>query len=149
MKIECVKEKLLQVMSKVDKKKKKNQTLPVLQCVLLLAHNSSLKIRATNLDVGVEFTIPVKVLKEGVVAIPAHILNNTLSVIGDQNITITVEGTTLEIQSPKHHITLKTQPYEDFPTIPFVMKHTSSIPITPISHTSLSKFTNEYLEECS
>ena len=49
------------------------QPLPVLKCVLLEAKDSSLLVRSTNLDIGLEIKIPVKVQEEGSVAIPGNI----------------------------------------------------------------------------
>ena len=73
MKIECIKNKLEEAISKTEKITGKNLTLPILKCILLIAKDNMLTIRATNLDLGVEMSIPVKI-KEGVVAVPAGIL---------------------------------------------------------------------------
>ena len=83
MKIECSKEKLLRAVQKAEKITGKNSTLPVLSCVVLDAKDNKLIIKATNLDLGIEITIPVKVYKPGSVAVPGGILlsyvSNTVS----------------------------------------------------------------------
>ena len=119
MKIECVKEKLAAAVSKAEKITGKNLTLPVLSCVLLEVKNHNLTLKATNLDLGIEITIPVKVEKEGTVAVPGHILHSFLSTLrANKNITLeTIEGS-LHVSTPTHSTVIKTLPPDDFPIIP-------------------------------
>ena len=60
MKIECLKEKLHLAVSKAEKIVGKNLNLPVLSCLLLETKGNNLIIRSTNLDLGLEVSIPVK-----------------------------------------------------------------------------------------
>ncbi len=121
MKLECIKDKLEAAVSKAEKITEKNATLPVLRCVLLVAQNNSLKIRATNLDLGIETTLPVKIEKEGVVAVPGAILNSFISsVYGSKNITLELKDNNLVVSTDSGSTTIKTYPYEDFPIIPHV-----------------------------
>ena len=73
MNIECIKDKLAIALNKAERITGKNITLPILSCVLLEAHNSELTIKATNLDIGIEIKIPVKVIKEGKVAVSGFV----------------------------------------------------------------------------
>ena len=73
MKIECIKDRLLRAVSIAERISNRTLTLPILNCLLLTAKNNVLKIKATNLDLGVELTVPVKTEKDGVVAIPASV----------------------------------------------------------------------------
>lgn len=127
MKVECVKEKLTWAISKTERIAGKNLSLPILSCVLLETQKNSLIIRATNLDLGIEITIPVKVLKEGKVAIPAHVFYSFLSNIpNDKNIILeTTDTGTLKVTTPKTSTTIKTLPNDDFPLIPEVSDENS------------------------
>ncbi|HED05741.1 MAG TPA: DNA polymerase III subunit beta [Ignavibacteria bacterium] len=128
MKIECGKDKLKEVIALASKITSKNTTLPVLNSILLTADNNTLKIRATNLDIGVEFTIPVKVYKTGVVAIPGNILNNTLiNLLNNEKITLEVIGNNLEISIKNNTTTIKSEQFEDFPTLPKIQSGESFI----------------------
>ena len=60
MNIECIRDNLYTAVSKAERITTKNTTLPVLQCLLLSVKGNLLSIRATNLDLGVEFTFSVK-----------------------------------------------------------------------------------------
>ncbi len=119
MKIECVKEKLGVAISKAEKITGKNLTLPVLSCVLLEAKNNSLTIRATNLELGIEVTLPVKVEREGTVAVPGGILSNFISNLQkDNNVKLEFAETNLIVSTSSNTTLIKTFAHEDFPTIP-------------------------------
>jgi DNA polymerase-3 subunit beta len=68
MKIECNKDKLQEFVTKIEKTTSRNATLPILACILLVAKDKTLTLKATNLEVGSELVLPVKIEKEGVVA---------------------------------------------------------------------------------
>lgn len=121
MKIECVKEKLLQVVSKAEKITSKNPTLPILSCLLLEVKNNNLIIKATNMDLGIEAEIPVKVEEEGVVAVPGSVLNNLLSNIQiDKSVIFETIDNNLQVKTEHGKSIIKTHPSDDFPTIPKV-----------------------------
>ncbi|MCX6703086.1 MAG: DNA polymerase III subunit beta [Candidatus Zambryskibacteria bacterium] len=128
MKIECVKEKLAKALMKAEKMTSKQSTLPVLSCVLLKASNGVLSISSTNLDLGLELSLPVKVLEEGAVAVPGSILSSFIgSIFNDKNVVLETEGTTLKVSTEHTKTFIKTLPMEDFPNIP---KLTDSVSFT-------------------
>lgn len=118
MNIECIKEKLSLALSKAERVTSKNITLPVLSCVLLEAKDSNLKIKATNLDLGIEINIPVKVIKPGKVAVSGSILNNFISNVVDNNIILEEESGNLKVKTKHSQSVIKSFPTEDFPNIP-------------------------------
>ncbi len=121
MKLECSVEKIKNGILKVERITGKNLTLPVLNSILLIASSKSLKLRSTNLSLGIEVEIPAKVEKEGVVAVAGSILGGVFSnIIQNENISIEEVGGTLVVQTKKNKIKLKCQPHDDFPTIPRV-----------------------------
>lgn len=121
MKLECEIEKLKNAVLQVEKITGKNLTLPILNSVLFIASGKFLKLRATNLSLGVEIEIPAKIQKEGVVAILGSTLVGVFSNIS-QNETIYLESGdgNLLIKTKKNRIKLKGQVCDDFPTIPKV-----------------------------
>lgn len=126
MKIECIKEKLLESIQKVEKITGKNLTLPILSCISFEAKNSQLTLKATNLDIGIEIVMPVKVISEGSAAIPGNTLLQFLSNIPQsEKITIeTLEGNTV-ITTEHTNTIIKGLLSEDFPIIPKVTEGTS------------------------
>ncbi len=125
MNIECIKEKLVSAISKAEKVTSKNITLPVLSCILLEVENSILTIKATNLDIGLEIKIPVKMIKPGTVAVPGTILNNFISNLTDKNISLEDQGGNLKITTNQTQSIIKTFPHDDFPTIPKISNEQS------------------------
>lgn len=121
MKIECKVEKIKQAIVKIEKISGKNLTLPILDSFLIIAKGSILKIRATNLSIGAEVEIPVKVLSEGIVAVRGDIFSQTISNISNEDIlVIEKQGENLKLNTKNNSILIKTFPPEDFPTIPSV-----------------------------
>lgn len=121
MKLECRIEKIRDAVSRAERVTGKNLTLPVLNSVLFIASGKSLKLRATNLSLGIEVDIPAKIDQEGVVAISGSVLGGVFSNIS-QNEDVLLEGVdgNLIIKTKKSKIKLKGQPHEDFPTLPTV-----------------------------
>jgi DNA polymerase III subunit beta len=121
MKIECIKEQLEEALVKADKIAGKNTTLPVLSGFYLDAHQNTLTIKATNLDLGISIQIPVKVTEPGVVVIPAHVITSFVSSLTkDRNITLSTKDQVVEIKTNSTKTNLKTLPSEEFPIIPEV-----------------------------
>ncbi len=121
MKIESIKDKLSDAVGKAEKIAGKNPTLPVLAGLYLKAEKGTLTIKATNLDLGISITIPVKVLEEGEVVVPAQILNSFLSSLsGDKSITLSTKDTTLEVKTGGARTVIKTLPTDEFPLIPLI-----------------------------
>src|SRR3990167_709200 len=119
MKIECIKDQLEEAFSKADKIAGKNITLPVLSGLYLDARQNSLSIKATNLDLGISISLPVKVSEPGIVVVPARIISSFVSSLSkDKNIGITSKNQILEIKTSATKTQIKTLPSEDFPVIP-------------------------------
>ena len=122
MKLECRIEEIKNKISQVEKITGKNLTLPVLNSILLIASGKSLKLRATNLSLGIEVEIPAKIEKEGIGAVSGLVLSNVFSnVFQNENVYLEEVNGNLLIQTKKSKIKLKGQPHEDFPTIPKVV----------------------------
>jgi len=121
MKLECEIEKIKNAILQVERITGKNLTLPVLNSILFIAEKKSLKLRATNLSLGIEIEIPAKIEKEGTVAILGSVLVGIFSnFYQNENVLIEEKDGNLLIKTKKTQIKLKGQPHEDFPTIPKV-----------------------------
>lgn len=99
---------------------RKSATLPVLSSILLIAGNEGIKMRATNLETGIDLKLEGKCVSDGVVAIPATILQQIAGSLTQEG-TVTLEhtGDTLSLMSGTGKSLIKTVPYDDFPSIPF------------------------------
>ncbi len=119
MYIECQRDKLSEFVNKVEKITNKNASLPILSCILLVAKDKTLTNKATNLEIGVEVSIPAKVNKEGIVAIPSNIFSQTINNFqGGKIISLEEKDGFLVIKNEFSEVQLKTQSPQDFPLIP-------------------------------
>jgi len=119
MKIECIKDKLIEGIAKADRLTGKNLSLPILSCINLKASKNSLVLRATNLDCGIEVTIPAKVESEGEVAFHGAVMNSLLAGLPkEKNITLESKDGNILISTSSNKTLIKTFSPDDFPTIP-------------------------------
>lgn len=95
-------------------------TLPALSSVLIIVSDEGIKFRATNLETGVDLKVEGENKSQGVVAIPAAILKNLASSLsGEGSIVLEHTGDVVLIKVGNAKSSLKTTPYDDFPSIPF------------------------------
>ena len=121
MNIECIKDKLSYAIGKAERITSKNITLPILSCILLEVKRSTLTIKATNLDLGIEIVIPVKVIKEGSIAVSGSVLYNFISnITNDKNVNLEVVNGNLKVSTKHTESIIKAFPVDDFPNIPKV-----------------------------
>ena len=122
-------EKVIPMIENANRITTKNTSLPALSTVLFIVSKNILKIRATNLSVGVEFELSVKSESDGVVALDGKTLYAFLNTIPKtEKIKFSLQGTSLTLVTSKNKTTLKTFPFEDFPTLPSVSGTQVTIP---------------------
>ncbi len=121
MKLECVKDKFQKTFSKVDKISNKGGANPILKCVFMEAKGSLLTLRATNLDLGIEATLPIKIEEEGSVAVSGTILANFVSFLDkEKSLKFEKKEEALVVSSERASSSLKLYSPEEFPIIPHV-----------------------------
>lgn len=120
MKIECVQLKLAEALRKAERIAGKNATLPILSTVLLTVEKGILTVRSTNLELGIEVSLPVNVEKEGVVAVSAQALSFYISSLRGNKVSLESDDSTLTVISEKQKATFNTFDSSEFPTIPQV-----------------------------
>ena len=132
MKIECVKEKLGDAIAKAEKITSRNTTLPILAGIFLEAKNTELIIKTTNLDLGIEIKIPVKVEKPGAVVVLGTVLNSFLNGLSQvKNVVLEVIDGNMKVITPHTSTIIKTLNQDDFPTIPILTPNESSVFFIP------------------
>lgn len=119
MKVECVADKLQNILAKAERFTGKNLSLPILSHVLVASKKGEIIVRATNLDIGAEFSLPAKTEKEGVVAVPAMVFSQLAANLGkSRGVVLEEKNKTLVVATQLTKSALKTAPYDDFPTLP-------------------------------
>ncbi|MFA7302422.1 MAG: DNA polymerase III subunit beta [Candidatus Paceibacterota bacterium] len=98
---------------------RRSSTLPALSTILILASEGAIKMRATNLETGIDLKINGRIVSDGVVAVPASILQQIAgSLTGEGEVVLEHDGDAISLTSGTSKSTIKTVPYEDFPSIP-------------------------------
>lgn len=121
MHIECNVEKIKNAVALADRMTGKNLTLPALHSLLLVASGKSLKIRATNLNVGIEIEVAATVVDEGSVLIKGDVIANVFSHLENEEIaTLKLAHENLSVKTKKTSTVIKCLPGDDFPTLPVV-----------------------------
>lgn len=122
MKVEVAKDKFSHALSRVVRATAgRGASLPILSSVLIAAKGADMVLRATNLELGIEAKISVKVIEDGDIAVSGAMLSSFASQLSSGR-TLSLQNTegNLLLSSEKTKTTLKAIPHEDFPTLPYV-----------------------------
>jgi len=85
----------------------------------LIAENNSLTLRSTNLHIGVEINIPVKITTPGTIAVRLDVFAQIIGTLKNEHkIILETNETTLLINTEKSYMEIKLFPDIDFPTLP-------------------------------
>ncbi|MCC6199014.1 DNA polymerase III subunit beta [Candidatus Nomurabacteria bacterium] len=121
MDIECTVEKIKNAVLLAERMTGKNLSLPILHSLFLSTTGKSIRIRSTNLAVGVDIEIPAQVKKEGEVSINGATLSNVFGNLEDDTVVVLrQEGEHLLLQTEHTKTIINTFPLEEFPTLPVV-----------------------------
>ena len=120
MKFECPRDLFYQGLQVVSRAVPSKSTLPILSGILLEAKNERLRLVATDLELGIESYLPVKVLEEGAVVLEAKYLTEIIRKLPSQGLTVgVVEGkNSVEIKSGSSRFVVNPMPAEDYPSLP-------------------------------
>jgi DNA polymerase-3 subunit beta len=147
-------EKLIKAIENTERVTARNASLPILSTILILVSGNSMKVRATNLSLGVEFELSVKAESDGVIAVDGKTLASFLNTLPkNEKIKLSLSGATLTLVSGKNRTSIKTHPYEDFPTLPSVAGVEVRIPknefVRGIKSTAFAAATSDIKPEIS
>lgn len=120
MKFECKGEVFIKALQQVARARSKVQSQNYLQDIHLELDTHLLTLRATNLELFCEKSVPVKGLTNGTCILHGETLLRIVSTFQSKDTTLTcevVEGV-FSIKTNKGVIEIKTTPYEDFPILP-------------------------------
>ena len=106
--------KALELVGKVSSK---NLTLPILQCVRIEAKAGTITIEATNLEISVLVPLAGSVSEEGVVAVPATTLLQSIQFISQKEVTLRTEDQVLQLETTSSNTSIKIFPSDEFPTL--------------------------------
>ena len=94
-------------------------TLPILANILLEAKGTKLKLNTTDLDIGISCEIPVDIIEEGAITIPAKRFGDIIRELPSGDITISVKkNNQVDIEGKQCRFKLGGLPKDEFPKFP-------------------------------
>lgn len=120
MKIECLQENLNKGLNIVTHITGRNNTLPILNNILIETLENELKLITTNLEIGLEVNVRCKVIENGKILVPAQLFSGYISTFPQKNIIINSEENKVNISSDDNKVNTKINCLnsDDFPIIP-------------------------------
>lgn len=125
MKFTCTQENLARGLSIVNRVASKNVALPILNNVLVVAENGSVRLQTTNLELGMSVVVRAKVEEPGSYTVQARALSDFVNFLGNEKITITQKDGGLDVTSGHTKTVIKGLPADDFPVMPPVETSTT------------------------
>lgn len=129
MKLYASRENLLQGVNIVQRAVATKNPLPILSGILITAQDNTLKFTATDLEMGIECTVPVTVIEPGSVVVAAKYFSEVVRRLPDIRIELEVNPTnhSTNICYGQSEISIHGMSPEDFPILPQLDREKSVI----------------------
>lgn len=120
MKVKIEKENLLKATQAIQNVVSIKNALPILTNMLIETEGENkVKLTATDLEMGMYYTIPAEVAQPGAITIPAKKFNEVVKELPDAPVSIiTLKNNTMSISGENTYFKLLGLPKDDFPKIP-------------------------------
>lgn len=123
MRLTCSQKDLASALGITNKAVGVNNTLPVLNNVLIKAEGKKLYFTATNLEIAISYWIEADIKNEGEITIPSKLLTNYVNYLKDDRVDFSVEeGDSILIKTSDSKTKVKGISANEFPSIPTVEK---------------------------
>lgn len=120
MKVITTQDHLAKALSSVSRFVNPRGTLSVLANVLLETKDGRLRVSATNLELGIDYSIGAKIETEGSLTVPARLLTDYVNNLTEDKVELSAKDGALHIKSTGAQSTINGIPATEFPTIPEV-----------------------------
>ncbi len=119
MKIKTSKENLLAGIQIVQNIVSSKTTLPILSNILLETKKDKLQLNSTDLDIGISCEIPVEIIEEGAITIPAKRFGDIVRELPMEDVVISVKkNNQVDIEGRQCRFKLSGLPKDEFPKFP-------------------------------
>lgn len=113
-----IKDKLKDGLDIVSRFVSDSANLPILKNILIKTEENKITLTATNLEGGIVYTAPGKIIKQGSFTVPAGLLSQVVNNIQHDRLNIEKKEDGLEITTDNYHAKIQGVPADDFPIIP-------------------------------
>lgn len=119
MKVVVSKSNLLNGIQSVQNIVSSRINLPILTNILIETHDNQLRLVATDLDIGVSCLIPVNIVEQGGITVPAKRFADIIKELPDGQVTIAVKKNDMvDIECLNCHFKIMGVSKEEFPKLP-------------------------------
>ncbi len=119
MKISCLQENFHKALSIVSHSIGKESGLPILSNILLKVEENFITLSATNLEIGIHYTLRGKIEGEGAVTLDAKVLSEYVALLPKEKIELEVnEDNMVSIKCENYTTKMRGISADDFPIIP-------------------------------
>ena len=118
MKFTVLQENLSKSLNIVSNFISSKKQLPILNNILFFLENGNLKISATNLEISINYWLPVKIEKEGKITLPAKTIVNFISSLPNDKVVFETDKNNVKISCRNYKAVFNGIPAEEFPKIP-------------------------------
>ena len=123
MKILCPKEEILNGVNIVLKAVPVRTTMPILECLIIEASDTGIKLVANDMELGIETHIQGTIIDNGTVAVNAKVFSEIIRKLPDNEVCISSDSSYMtEIVCEKARFTITGRSAEEFPNLPDVNK---------------------------
>ncbi len=122
MKINIEKNDLFYAVQVVVRAVSNKNTLPILSGILLDAHNNTLSLKATDLDLAMECSVSADVIEEGQTVVQGKLFSNMIALLPNGNIELesNKEKLIIKAESEKNESSIKCLDVDEFPMLPII-----------------------------
>lgn len=123
MKIKCQKSDLLNGVNIVLKAVPAKTTMPILECIIIVASDLGIKLIANDMELGIETLVKGNVVEHGMVALNAKVFSEIVRRLPENEVSIsTDENYMTEIICEKAKFSIAGRSGEEFPSLPEIEK---------------------------
>lgn len=116
MEIKLPHPQLQQALELLSRVSTKHITLPVLQCVRIVARDEKILLQATNLEINLEIPIEGSIIESGEVAVPTQVFLQSIQYISEATVVLRMEEGVLQVETKTGTTAIKTHSTEEFPS---------------------------------
>jgi len=129
MEFTCAREELSKGIQAVQRVVANRGPLPILSNVLIATDGDRLRITATDLEVGIEATVPATVKASGAVTIAARQLAEIINKLPNSDVALSVgdSGSRATVQCERSRFVLPGLPSDEFPKLPQLAPNATSL----------------------
>ena len=147
MKVKIRQDELNFALNTVGKAINPNNTLPVLNNILLEAKEDTLTFSATNLEIAITLKLTTKIDTEGLITVPSKLISSYINLLPNEEVELeTHEDLSISIKNKKSQTKIKGLKAEDFPTLPHLKDESKTL---TVNARNLEKAINEVVFSAS